>query len=69
MSEEAVKVTSTDITKEVRDNVMSQLLDLKVTERQIQTQMAQLNGQLEQVKQSVKATEEYLQKLDTALNG
>jgi predicted ATP-grasp superfamily ATP-dependent carboligase len=68
MSDKESKQDPKSIAAEVRDNVTSQLLDLQISKRQLQQQAQQIQAQLAQVEQGIKATEEYLARINEALN-
>jgi predicted ATP-grasp superfamily ATP-dependent carboligase len=68
MTQEQPKQDPKSIATEVRDNVTSQLLDLQISKRQLQQQAQQVQSQLAQVEQGIKATEEYLARINEALN-
>ena len=62
-------MTTKELAQELRGNVAEQLFELRVSELQTKQQIQQLQGQLAQVQAGIKKTEEYLEKIDEALNG
>lgn len=64
---EETPLTPGDVLTEVSDTVSEQLFDLKMSKRQIEAEIQQLQGRLAQTEQGIKVTEAYLAKIQSVL--